>query len=145
MSISCKSIRDCSLNLSSVSEDITSDSETWVWDLWYSYTFRQFPVFLKCRRQGAVLVDNVNIDNLETILDFNLSGEASAVLAEFKIALNVYLKELLDSPVRSLSDIIIFNQKNPELVCYSWSSNLHTRLNRLHESHSTLICHFRRC
>ncbi|KAK4740322.1 hypothetical protein R3W88_004019 [Solanum pinnatisectum] len=67
------------------------------------------------RLQGAVLVDNVKIANLDTILDFNLSGEASAVLAEFKIALNVYLKELVDSPVRTLSDIIIFNQKNPEL------------------------------
>ncbi|XP_027767509.1 probable amidase At4g34880 [Solanum pennellii] len=67
------------------------------------------------RLQGAVLVDNVKIAKLETILDFNLSGEASAVLAEFKIALNVYLKELIDSPVRSLSDIIIFNQKNPQL------------------------------
>ncbi|XP_016506258.2 putative amidase At4g34880 [Nicotiana tabacum] len=67
------------------------------------------------RRQGAVLVDNVNIVNLETILDFNLSGEASAVLAEMKIALNAYLQELVDSPVRSLADIIIFNQKNSEL------------------------------
>ncbi|PHT41873.1 hypothetical protein CQW23_20727 [Capsicum baccatum] len=67
------------------------------------------------RQQGAVLVDNVNIANLDIILDFNLSGEAIAVLAEFKIALNAYLKELVDSPVRSLEDVIIFNQKNPEL------------------------------
>ncbi|KAJ8572182.1 hypothetical protein K7X08_008693 [Anisodus acutangulus] len=67
------------------------------------------------RRQGAVLVDNVNIANLETILDFNLSGEESAVLAELKIALNAYLKELVDSPVRSLADIIMFNQNNSEL------------------------------
>ncbi|XP_060168586.1 probable amidase At4g34880 [Lycium barbarum] len=69
----------------------------------------------KLRRQGALLVDNVNIANIETILDFNLSGEASAVLAEFKIALNNYLNELVGSPVRSLADIIMFNQKNPEL------------------------------
>ncbi|KAM3291883.1 hypothetical protein P3S67_020172 [Capsicum chacoense] len=67
------------------------------------------------RQQGAVLVDNLNIANLDIILDFNLSGEAIAVLAEFKIALNAYLKELVDSPVRSLEDVIIFNQKNPEL------------------------------
>ncbi|OIT28246.1 hypothetical protein A4A49_23833 [Nicotiana attenuata] len=32
-----------------------------------------------------------------------------------KIALNAYLQELVDSPVRSLSDVIIFNQKNSEL------------------------------
>ncbi|KAM3376852.1 hypothetical protein P3S68_009265 [Capsicum galapagoense] len=70
------------------------------------------------RQQGAVLVDNVNIANLDIILDFNLSGEAIAVLAEFKIALNAYLKELVDSPVRSLEDVIIFNQKNPELERY---------------------------
>ncbi|XP_016451991.1 putative amidase At4g34880 [Nicotiana tabacum] len=67
------------------------------------------------RLQGAVLIDNVNIANIETILDFNLSGEASAVLAEMKIALNAYLQELVDSPVRSLADIIIFNQNNSEL------------------------------
>lgn len=35
---------------------------------------------------------------------------------DFKTHINVYLKELEKSPVRSLADIIAFNENNAELV-----------------------------
>ncbi|KAK9286318.1 hypothetical protein L1049_014708 [Liquidambar formosana] len=44
------------------------------------------------------------------------SGEVVAMLAEFKLSINDYLKELIHSPVRSLADIIAFNLENPDLV-----------------------------
>lgn len=49
------------------------------------------------------------------------NGEDIALFAEFKIALNAYLKELVSSPVRSLADVIAFNKKFPDLV-----SKVHT-------------------
>ncbi|KAK6240803.1 hypothetical protein SCA6_006192 [Theobroma cacao] len=67
------------------------------------------------RGEGAVLVDNLQIANIDVILNFNLSGEALATLAEFKLSLNAYLQELVASPVRSLADIIAFNLKFPDL------------------------------
>lgn len=45
------------------------------------------------------------------------SGELVALLAEFKLSINDYLKELT-SQVKSLSDIIAFNLNNPDQVCY---------------------------
>ena len=50
------------------------------------------------------------------ILDYKASGEETALLAEFKISLNAYLKELVSSPVRTMADVVAFNNKNPELV-----------------------------
>ncbi|KAL1554396.1 amidase [Salvia divinorum] len=67
------------------------------------------------RQRGARVIDNLMIDQIETILDPNQSGEISIMAAEFKAHINVYLKELDDSPVRSLADIIAFNENNPEL------------------------------
>ncbi|MBA0581075.1 hypothetical protein Gorai_023266 [Gossypium raimondii] len=43
------------------------------------------------------------------------SGELMLLQAEFKSSVNEYLKELAISSVRSLADIIDFNQNNPEL------------------------------
>ncbi|KAA8528757.1 hypothetical protein F0562_036112 [Nyssa sinensis] len=63
------------------------------------------------RESGAVLIDNLEIENIDVILNLNVSGEATAVLAEFKLPLNAYLKELVASPVRSLADVTAFNQK----------------------------------
>ncbi|XP_050231237.1 probable amidase At4g34880 [Mercurialis annua] len=63
------------------------------------------------RQGGAVIVDNLEIANIETILNPNASGEAVALLAEFKISLNAYLRMLVASQVRSLADVIAFNQK----------------------------------
>ncbi|KAG6410886.1 hypothetical protein SASPL_128959 [Salvia splendens] len=69
--------------------------------------------------RGAQIIDNLKIDQIETIPDPNQSGEISIIMAaEFKAHIHVYLKELDDSPVRSLADIIAFNENNPELVLY---------------------------
>ncbi|RVW38602.1 putative amidase C869.01 [Vitis vinifera] len=42
---------------------------------------------------------------------YGSSGEYAALEAEFKISLNAYLKELVASPVRTLADVIAFNNK----------------------------------
>lgn len=57
------------------------------------------------------MIDNLEITNLDTILNVTASGEAVTTIAEFKVAINTYLKSLIKSPVRSLSDIILFTQK----------------------------------
>lgn len=62
---------------------------------------------------GAVLVDNLEIPSMNVINDAVQSGERALMLAEFKLSLNSYLSELATSPVRSLSDIIGFNNKHP--------------------------------
>ncbi|KAH6832917.1 Amidase family protein [Perilla frutescens var. hirtella] len=66
------------------------------------------------RKEGAVLLDNLEIANISKIYS-DESGEETALLAEFKISLNDYLEELVTSPVRSLSDVIAFNKKNSVL------------------------------
>ncbi|CAN8229381.1 unnamed protein product [Cochlearia groenlandica] len=58
------------------------------------------------RREGAIVINNLTIPNVEVILGFIDSGEETAVLAEFKMSLNAYLKELVKSPVRSLAEVI---------------------------------------
>ncbi|KAK8370561.1 hypothetical protein V6Z11_A01G183500 [Gossypium hirsutum] len=67
------------------------------------------------RRQGAIVVDNLQIANIDVILNVTASGEAVAIVAEFKLSLNAYLRELVASSVRSLADIIAFNLKFPDL------------------------------
>ncbi|XP_054786831.1 probable amidase At4g34880 [Prosopis cineraria] len=71
--------------------------------------------FQTLREEGATVIDNLEIANINTILNPNKSGEAVALLAEFKLSLNAYLKNLIVSPVRSLADIIAFNIKNADL------------------------------
>lgn len=44
------------------------------------------------------------------------SGEEIALLAEFKMSLNTYLRELVKSPVRSLADVIAYNEEFAEQV-----------------------------
>ncbi|KAK3194865.1 hypothetical protein Dsin_026175 [Dipteronia sinensis] len=68
------------------------------------------------RQEGAVVVDRLEIVSIDVILNVTGSGEAAALLAEFKLAMNAYLYELVDSPVRSLAEIIAFNNKFSELV-----------------------------
>ncbi|CAN1771184.1 Probable amidase At4g34880 [Linum perenne] len=65
-------------------------------------------------KKGAILVDPVEISNVTDVLGAN-SGEMYALLAEFKPALNSYLKGLVSSKVRSLGDVIAFNKKFPAL------------------------------
>ncbi|KAJ3688832.1 hypothetical protein LUZ61_017996 [Rhynchospora tenuis] len=68
--------------------------------------------FSLMRKKGAILMDNLQIANTSVILDYNQSGEELAVVAEFKVALNNYLSQLTSSPVRSLADVISFNEKH---------------------------------
>ncbi|XP_078436236.1 putative amidase At4g34880 [Wolffia australiana] len=65
------------------------------------------------RDEGAIVVDNLEISNISIILDRSKSGEVTALRAEFKLALNAYLAPLPSSPVRSLADVIAFNNANP--------------------------------
>uniref|UniRef100_A0A2N9IJS5 Amidase domain-containing protein n=1 Tax=Fagus sylvatica TaxID=28930 RepID=A0A2N9IJS5_FAGSY len=67
------------------------------------------------RQRGATIVDNLEIANIDVILDSTQSGELIVLLAEFKISIKDYLKELSNSTVRSLADIIKFNLNNPVL------------------------------
>ena len=61
------------------------------------------------------MVDNLEIPHLTEIYS-DASGEGIAMSVEFKISLNAYLKELVASPVRSLADVIAFNNKHKKLV-----------------------------
>ncbi|PNX77392.1 amidase C869.01-like protein, partial [Trifolium pratense] len=65
------------------------------------------------RQKGAVVVDDLKIDNIDEII--NGQSEAIALNFEFKLSLNAYLKDLITSPVKSLADVIAFNNKHPEL------------------------------
>ncbi|XP_076893134.1 putative amidase At4g34880 [Bidens hawaiensis] len=66
------------------------------------------------RRNGAILVENLKMIDFERILSM-ASDEDIALTAEFKSALNAYLKKLVASPVRSLADVIAFNKKHAHL------------------------------
>ncbi|KAJ6402941.1 hypothetical protein OIU84_014948 [Salix udensis] len=75
---------------------------------------------LKVLRQGgASIVDNLQIDNIDVILDPYQSSEVMVMLAEFKLTIKQYLEDLIKSPVRSLADIIAFNNNNPDLESMS--------------------------
>lgn len=65
------------------------------------------------RKHGAILIENIEIPNLSVILDMFINGELIALPAEFKLSLNVYLSDLSKSPVRSLTEIIEFNNEHP--------------------------------
>ncbi|XP_076914091.1 putative amidase At4g34880 [Bidens hawaiensis] len=66
------------------------------------------------RRNGAILVENLEIIDFERIITM-FNGEDIALTAEFKMALNAYLKKLVLSPVRSLADVIAFNKKHADM------------------------------
>ncbi|PON83432.1 Amidase [Trema orientale] len=66
------------------------------------------------RKNGAVVIDHLQISNIDEILNGE-SSENTALVAEFKIYLNAYLRELVTSPVRSMADVIAFNKKNSKL------------------------------
>ncbi|KAE8767515.1 hypothetical protein D1007_61137 [Hordeum vulgare] len=65
------------------------------------------------RKQGANVIENLDIDNLNVILDTLNNGQEIALAAEFKLSLNSYLSDLQYSPVRSLAEIIAFNNAHP--------------------------------
>ena len=63
------------------------------------------------KKQGAVLVDPANIESASVLNDL----EFSVLLYELKANLNAYLSQLGPSaPVRTLHDIIEFNERNRE-------------------------------
>ncbi|XP_039684394.1 probable amidase At4g34880 isoform X2 [Medicago truncatula] len=64
-------------------------------------------------QRGAVLVDNLKIDNIDEIISGQ--SEQIALKFEFKLSVNAYLKDLVASPVKSLADVIAFNKKHPKL------------------------------
>ncbi|GLU02771.1 hypothetical protein SLE2022_200080 [Rubroshorea leprosula] len=66
------------------------------------------------RERGAMIVDDLEIPDMNIISNPGKSGELTTMLAGFKISVNEYLKELVTSPVRSLADVIAFNENNPE-------------------------------
>ncbi|XP_056682347.1 probable amidase At4g34880 [Spinacia oleracea] len=70
--------------------------------------------FHTLREKGAILVDDLKIPNIEAIVsqDMSQSYELTVMLAEFKLSLNSYLKQLIKSPVRSLADVIEFNNEH---------------------------------
>ncbi|XP_047050474.1 probable amidase At4g34880 isoform X2 [Lolium rigidum] len=65
------------------------------------------------REQGAIIIENLDIENLSTILDTLNNGQQIALPAEFKLSLNAYLSDLTYSPVRSLAEVIAFNIAHP--------------------------------
>ncbi|KAI3849245.1 hypothetical protein MKX03_001644 [Papaver bracteatum] len=67
------------------------------------------------RRAGAILVDNLEIEHIDIITNPGHSGELTVMKAEFKQSLNIYLKELITSPVRSLANVIAFNKNHKDL------------------------------
>ncbi|CDP18702.1 unnamed protein product [Coffea canephora] len=67
------------------------------------------------RKRGAVLVDIVDTASFDTIIISMSNDEFKAVIVEFKLALNAYLKQLITSPVRSLADAIVFNKDHSKL------------------------------
>ncbi|GAY66530.1 hypothetical protein CUMW_249440 [Citrus unshiu] len=73
---------------------------------------------LKGKRLGielsALVIDHLEIANVNSKNSIS-NDETIAMLAEFKLALNAYLKELVTSPVRSLAEVIAFNNKFSDL------------------------------
>lgn len=65
------------------------------------------------------MIENLDIANLAVIQDVLNNGEQIVLAAEFKSSLNTYLSDLSYSPVRSLAEIIAFNDAHPIEVCSS--------------------------
>ena len=65
------------------------------------------------------MVENLNMSKFLDEYSSSIDYESIAMTAEFKLAINSYLKELVVSPVRSLKDLIAFNNKFSNLVSVS--------------------------
>jgi len=64
------------------------------------------------RELGAEIIDNADIATAKQMR--SSESEMTVLLYEFKADLNAYLAGLLDSPVRSLADVIAFNDAHEE-------------------------------
>eukprot|EP00262_Sarcandra_glabra_P007845 TRINITY_DN2088_c0_g1_i4.p1 TRINITY_DN2088_c0_g1~~TRINITY_DN2088_c0_g1_i4.p1 ORF type:complete len:355 (+),score=54.87 TRINITY_DN2088_c0_g1_i4:339-1403(+) len=63
---------------------------------------------------GADVINDVRISNFIKVADGENNGMLTAFKYEFKRDLNVYLSNLLESPIRSLADAITFNENNAD-------------------------------
>lgn len=61
-------------------------------------------------------MDIVDTANFDAIVEPTINDQFTVMNVEFKLALNVYLQQLIASPVRSLADAIAFNNKHSKLV-----------------------------
>uniref|UniRef100_J3LVS8 Amidase domain-containing protein n=1 Tax=Oryza brachyantha TaxID=4533 RepID=J3LVS8_ORYBR len=83
------------------------------------YGKKQLDVYQKhiaeMRKHGATVIENIEIvENLNETTKIHLwSIDLVLMQAEFKLSLNAYLSDLLYSPVRSLADVIAFNNAHP--------------------------------
>jgi hypothetical protein len=59
------------------------------------------------------VIEYLDIANLSDILDTLNNGQQIALPAELKLSLNAYLSDLSYSPVRSLAEVIAFNDAHP--------------------------------
>lgn len=64
------------------------------------------------RQLGAVIIDPMDIPSAKRITESK--NEETVLLFELKAGLNAYLAELLSTPVRTLSEIIAFNEAHAE-------------------------------
>ncbi|XP_031384255.1 probable amidase At4g34880 isoform X2 [Punica granatum] len=71
--------------------------------------------FNTLREKGAILVDNMEMGIMSEA--YTSDWETEAMMTDFKIALNAYLKDLVVSPIRSLEDAIAFNNEHAVAVC----------------------------
>lgn len=66
----------------------------------------------RMRELGAEIIDNADIATAKQMR--SSESEMTVLLYEFKADLNAYLAELIDSPVRSMADVIAFNEAHAE-------------------------------
>jgi len=66
----------------------------------------------RMRELGAEIIDNANIASAKQMR--SSESEMTVLLYEFKADLNAYLAGLVESPVRSLADVIAFNNAHAE-------------------------------
>ncbi|KAK3194958.1 hypothetical protein Dsin_026268 [Dipteronia sinensis] len=80
-----------------------------------NHPFFELP-YTDCKKAPTEHKDNLKKANIDDIMNSTASGEFLANAAEFKLSLNVYLEGLVSSPVRSLVDVIAFNNKFSKLT-----------------------------
>lgn len=73
------------------------------------------------------MVENVNASKYWEAYSTSIDYETLAMTAEFKLAINSYLKQLVVSKVRYLKDLIAFNNKFSKLVSISYCLLAHTQ------------------
>ncbi len=71
-----------------------------------------------------MVIENIGTTENQTEVKNHLFEiDLVAMKAEFKLSLNAYLSDLLYSPVRSLADVIAFNNAHPVEVSVKFALN----------------------